>query len=63
LKSGLFYPWQSGFPSSCVLVQQGLHGLGLLWGERELRSVANLTRDDGEAFFRLLHKGAAVLVP
>lgn len=26
----------------------------LLWGERELKSVANLTRADGEAFFRLL---------
>lgn len=26
----------------------------LLWGERELRSVANLTREDGEAFFALL---------
>lgn len=25
----------------------------LLWGERQLRSVANLTRDDGDAFFRL----------
>jgi propanol-preferring alcohol dehydrogenase len=25
----------------------------LLWGERALRSVANLTRADGEAFFRL----------
>lgn len=25
----------------------------LLWGERTLRSVANLTRADGEAFFRL----------
>ncbi len=25
----------------------------LLWGERILRSVANLTRDDGEAFLRL----------
>jgi propanol-preferring alcohol dehydrogenase len=23
----------------------------LLWGERTLRSVANLTREDGEAFF------------
>ena len=27
---------------------------GLLWGERVLRSVANLTRADGEAFARLL---------
>lgn len=26
----------------------------LLWGERELRSVANLTREDGEAFFALV---------
>jgi alcohol dehydrogenase, propanol-preferring len=26
----------------------------LLWGERELKSVANLTREDGEAFFRLI---------
>lgn len=28
----------------------------LLWGERELRSVANLTREDGEAFFALLDR-------
>jgi alcohol dehydrogenase, propanol-preferring len=28
----------------------------LLWGERELRSVANLTRADGEAFFALLQR-------
>ncbi|MGC4395867.1 zinc-dependent alcohol dehydrogenase family protein [Hydrogenophaga crocea] len=28
----------------------------LLWGERELRSVANLTRADGEAFFQLLRE-------
>ena len=27
----------------------------ILWGERTLRSVANLTRSDGEEFFRLLH--------
>ena len=27
----------------------------ILWGERTLRSVANLTRTDGEEFFRLLH--------
>jgi propanol-preferring alcohol dehydrogenase len=26
---------------------------GLLWGERVVRSVANLTRADGEAFFRI----------
>ena len=25
----------------------------LLWGERTVRSVANLTRADGEAFFRI----------
>jgi alcohol dehydrogenase, propanol-preferring len=25
----------------------------LLWGERVVRSVANLTRADGEAFFRI----------
>jgi propanol-preferring alcohol dehydrogenase len=28
----------------------------LLWGERELRSVANLTRADGEDFFALLRR-------
>ena len=28
----------------------------LLWGERVLKSVANLTRDDGEAFFALIHE-------
>jgi propanol-preferring alcohol dehydrogenase len=28
----------------------------ILWGERTLRSVANLTRRDGEEFFRLLQK-------
>lgn len=28
----------------------------LLWGERQLRSVANLTRADGEAFFALLER-------
>ena len=26
----------------------------LLWGERVVRSVANLTRQDGEEFFRLV---------
>ena len=26
----------------------------LLWGERVLRSVANLTREDGKAFFELI---------
>lgn len=29
----------------------------LLWGERTLRSVANLTREDGEAFFDLIARG------
>jgi alcohol dehydrogenase, propanol-preferring len=28
----------------------------ILWGERTLRSVANLTRSDGEEFFRLLQR-------
>jgi len=28
----------------------------LLWGERELRSVANLTRSDGDEFFALLER-------
>lgn len=28
----------------------------ILWGERTLRSVANLTRADGEAFFRLVRE-------
>jgi len=28
----------------------------LLWGERQIRSVANLTRRDGEEFFQLLAK-------
>jgi propanol-preferring alcohol dehydrogenase len=28
----------------------------ILWGERTLRSVANLTRKDGEEFFRLIHR-------
>lgn len=28
----------------------------LLWGERVLRSVANLTRADGEEFFALLQR-------
>jgi alcohol dehydrogenase, propanol-preferring len=29
---------------------------GILWHERELRSVANLTRQDGEEFFRIVPK-------
>ena len=28
----------------------------LLWGERSVRSVANLTRDDGDAFFALIDR-------
>jgi propanol-preferring alcohol dehydrogenase len=28
----------------------------LLWGERSVRSVANLTRRDGEEFFRLAER-------
>jgi propanol-preferring alcohol dehydrogenase len=28
----------------------------LLWGERVLRSVANLTRQDGDAFFSLVNE-------
>jgi propanol-preferring alcohol dehydrogenase len=30
----------------------------LLWGERVLKSVANLTRQDGEAFFSLIDEVA-----
>lgn len=30
----------------------------LLWGERQVKSVANLTREDGEAFFELLARVA-----
>jgi len=43
-----------------VVVCGGIHmsripafDYGLLWGERQVRSVANLTRADGEAFFDL----------
>jgi propanol-preferring alcohol dehydrogenase len=43
-----------------VVVCAGIHmseiptfSYELLWGERELRSVANLTRSDGEEFFRV----------
>ncbi|AMO25531.1 zinc-dependent alcohol dehydrogenase family protein [Ramlibacter tataouinensis] len=46
-----------------VVVCGGIHmspipafDYALLWGERELKSVANLTREDGEAFYRLLEK-------
>ncbi|HEY8049993.1 MAG TPA: zinc-dependent alcohol dehydrogenase family protein [Ramlibacter sp.] len=28
----------------------------LLWGERAVKSVANLTREDGEAFFRMIER-------
>lgn len=28
----------------------------ILWGERSLRSVANLTRADGQAFFEMLRQ-------
>jgi len=37
----------------------------LLWGERCVRSVANLTREDGEAFFDLIarHPVATHVVP
>ena len=44
-----------------VVVCAGIHmspipqfDYGLLWGERVLKSVANLTRADGDAFFRLV---------
>jgi propanol-preferring alcohol dehydrogenase len=35
----------------------------LLWGERSVRSVANLTRKDGEAFFRLAEQHHLRTVP
>lgn len=35
----------------------------LLWGERSVRSVANLTRADGEAFFSLVAHGGIATVP
>lgn len=44
-----------------VVVCAGIHmsdipsfPYALLWGERTLRSVANLTREDGEAFFECI---------
>ncbi|MGB4361399.1 MAG: alcohol dehydrogenase, partial [Rhodoferax sp.] len=44
-----------------VVVCAGIHmsdipafPYALLWGERSLRSVANLTREDGDAFFSLI---------
>lgn len=46
-----------------VVVCAGIHmsdipsfEYALLWGERSVRSVANLTREDGEAFFSLLER-------
>ena len=33
------------------LLQREERPIRLLWGERSLRSVANLTREDGTAFF------------
>jgi propanol-preferring alcohol dehydrogenase len=46
-----------------VVVCAGIHmsdiptfPYALLWGERQLRSVANLTRDDGDAFFSLIDR-------
>ena len=35
----------------------------LLWGERQLRSVANLTRSDGEAFFAKIQQCDIRTVP
>ena len=35
----------------------------LLWGERSVRSVANLTRADGEAFFALVANGQVATAP
>lgn len=46
-----------------VVVCAGIHmsdipsfEYALLWGERSVRSVANLTREDGEAFFSLIER-------
>ncbi len=46
-----------------VVVCAGIHmsdipsfEYALLWGERSVRSVANLTREDGEAFFALIDR-------
>lgn len=51
----------AGVRKGGAVVCGGIHMSGipafpysLLWGERELKSVANLTREDGEAFFALL---------
>ena len=35
---------------------RGYYAMPLLWGERVIRSVANLTRRDGEEFFALAEK-------
>ncbi|MDO8250124.1 MAG: zinc-dependent alcohol dehydrogenase family protein [Rhodoferax sp.] len=50
-----------------VVVCAGIHmsdipsfEYALLWGERSVRSVANLTRDDGEAFFSLIERHPVV---
>jgi len=46
-----------------VVVCAGIHmsdipsfPYALLWGERSIRSVANLTREDGDAFFALIDR-------
>jgi len=53
-----------------VVVCAGIHmsdipafPYALLWGERSVRSVANLTRADGEAFFALVAGGEVTTVP
>ncbi len=55
-----------------VVVCAGIHmsdipsfPYGLLWGERSIRSVANLTREDGELFFSLIaqHPATTHVVP
>jgi propanol-preferring alcohol dehydrogenase len=53
-----------------VVVCAGIHmsdipafPYALLWGERSVRSVANLTRADGEAFFALVARGEIATVP
>jgi propanol-preferring alcohol dehydrogenase len=55
-----------------VVVCAGIHmsdipsfPYGLLWGERSIRSVANLTREDGELFFSLIaqHPVSTHVVP
>lgn len=50
-----------------VVVCAGIHmsdipsfEYALLWGERSVRSVANLTRDDGEVFFSLIERHPVV---